>query len=124
MSQYPDAFGMSVAVDDLAAAKRFYQELYPHDKVTEGVFEGLPYVGIMRNGETLVNIFQKGPGNPLADTLTILKVDSVAAFEQRITALGGRVLLASNVCPCTGTQFSICVDIAGNQFMIKEPSRV
>lgn len=120
MAQLPDAFGMSVTVDDMAAANRFYQELYPHDNVTNGVFAGIPYIGLMRDGETLVNIFQKGPGNPLADAITILKVESVAAYEQRVAALGGKVIISASTCPCTGSQFAVCEDVTGNQFMIKE----
>jgi hypothetical protein len=66
MAQFPDAFGMSVTVADMDAARRFYMDLYPHDHVSEGVFAGINYLSIMRDGETLVNIFQKGEGNPLA----------------------------------------------------------
>ena len=121
MTQYPDAFGMSVTVTDLEAARRFYTALYPHDQVSEGVFAGIRYLSIMRAGETLVNIFQKGEGNPLADIFPTLKVDSVAAYEEKITGLGGRVLIPAHLCPCTGTPFAVCVDVSGNQFMIKQP---
>jgi predicted enzyme related to lactoylglutathione lyase len=121
MAQLPEAFGMSVTVEDLESTSRFYQDLYPHDHVSNGVFAGIPYVGIMRDGETLVNIFQKGPQNPLADSLPTLKVESVAEYEQKITQLGGNVLIPSSICPCTGAQFAICTDISGNQFMVKEP---
>ena len=66
-TQLPEAFGMSVAVEDTAAARRFSTGLYAHDRVLEGVFGGIAYLSIVRDGETLVNIFQKGEGNPLAD---------------------------------------------------------
>src|SRR6476659_4852237 len=69
MTQLPEAFGMSVTVEDMEGTSRFYQELYPHDRISEGVFAGIPYISIMRDGETLVNIFQKGPQNPLANTV-------------------------------------------------------
>lgn len=59
MAQLPDAFGMSVTVEDMEPASRFYKDLYPHDNVSEGVFAGIPYIGIMRDGETLVNISRK-----------------------------------------------------------------
>jgi predicted enzyme related to lactoylglutathione lyase len=121
MTQYPEAFGMSVTVADLEAARRFYMALYPHDHVSDGVFAGIRYISIMRAGETLVNIFQKGEGNPLADIFPTLKVDSVAAYEEKITALGGHVLIPEHLCPCTGTPFAVCVDVSGNQFMIKRP---
>lgn len=123
MAQLPDAFGMSVTVDDVEPASQFYKNLYPHDHVSEGVFAGIPYIGIMRDGETLVNIFQKMPGNPLADSFPTLKVDSVAAYEQKIKELGGDVLIPANTCPCTGAQFAVCTDCAGNQFMVKESRR-
>jgi predicted enzyme related to lactoylglutathione lyase len=121
MTQYPEAFGMSVTVADLEAARRFYMALYPHDHVSDGVFAGIRYISIMRAGETLVNIFQKGEGNPLADIFPTLKVDSVAAYEEKITGLGGHVLIPEHLCPCTGTPFAVCVDVSGNQFMIKQP---
>jgi predicted enzyme related to lactoylglutathione lyase len=114
---------MSVTVNDVAAASRFYQNLYPHDEVSEGVFAGIPYVGIMRDGETLVNVFQKGPNNPLAEALTILKVESVPAYEQKIQALGGNVLISASTCPCTGALFAVCTDVSGQQFMVKEPRK-
>ena len=65
MAQFPDAFGMSVTVEDMDAARRFYTDLYPHDRVSDGVFAGINYLSIMRDGETLVNIFQKGEGNQI-----------------------------------------------------------
>lgn len=121
MAQYPDAFGLSVTVEDLEAARLFYAGLYPHDHVSEGVFAGINYISVMRDGETLVNIFQKGEGNPLAPIFPTLKVDSVSAFEEKIKGLGGSVLIPSSHCPCTQAPFAVCVDTSGNQFMIKQP---
>lgn len=121
MTQFPDAFGMSVTVEDMDATRRFYTDLYPHDHVSNGVFAGINYINIMRDGETVVNIFQKSNGNPLANIFPTLKVDSVAAYEERIKQLGGTVLIPSNICPCTGTPFAVCADVNGNQFMIKQP---
>jgi len=40
MAQIPEAFGMSVTIDDMAAARHFYEALYPHDSISEGVFAG------------------------------------------------------------------------------------
>ena len=60
-------------------------------------------------------------GNPLAAVFPTLKVDSVAAYEEKIKGLGGSVLIPSNICPCTGAPFAVCVDVSGNQFMIKQP---
>ena len=121
MAQFPEAFGMSVTVEDMDAARRFYANLYPHDKVSDGVFAGINYLSIMRDGETLVNIFQKGEGNPLASIFPTLKVDSVTAFEEKIKELGGTVLIPASLCPCTNAPFAVCVDVNGNQFMIKQP---
>jgi predicted enzyme related to lactoylglutathione lyase len=120
-TQLPEAFGMSVTVEDMAAARRFYAGLYAHDRVLEGVFGGIAYLSIMRDGETLVNIFQKGEGNPLADVFPTLKVDSVAAYTEKIVGLGGGVVVPASLCPCTETPFAVCVDATGNQFMVKEP---
>lgn len=121
MTQVPEPFGMSVTVDDMGAARHFYETLYPHDSISEGVFAGIPYLGIMRDGETLVNIFQQMTGNPLAPIFPTLKVDSVRAYEQRVKELGGSVLIAASTCPCTGALFAVCTDANGNQFMLKEP---
>jgi predicted enzyme related to lactoylglutathione lyase len=117
----PEPFGISVTVDDLDAARRFYTGLYEHDRVLKGVYGGIRYLSVMRGGETQVNIFQKGEGNPLAPVFPTLKVDSVPAYVERITALGGGVLLPPGLCPCTETAFAVCVDAAGNQLLIKEP---
>lgn len=121
MSAQPEAFGMSVNAEDIEATSKFYQSFYPHDQIKRDVFAGINYISIMRDGETLVNIFEKGPNNPLADSLATIKVDSVATFEEQIKAGGGSVLLSSGTCPCTNAPFSVCVDTSGNQFMIKEP---
>lgn len=121
MTQLPEAFGMSVTVADMEAARQFYQDLYPHDRVLDGVFAGINYISIMRDGETLVNIFQQGEGNPLAAIFPTLKVGSVAAYEEKIKQLGGSVLIPASNCPCTNTPFAVCVDVSGNQFMIKQP---
>lgn len=121
MAQLPDAFGISVSVADMDAARRFYTNLYQHDEVTEGVFAGIPYLSIMRNGETLVNISQQGEGNPLASIFPTLKVDSVASYIEKIESLGGSVLIPESTCPCTGSPFAVCIDANGNQIMIKQP---
>jgi predicted enzyme related to lactoylglutathione lyase len=121
MAQYPEAFGISVTVDDVEQARQFYSVLYAHDHVTEGVFAGINYIGIMRDGETLVNVFQKGDNNPLDDIIPILKVDSVATYQETVTNLGGSVLIPTSTCPCTGSSFAVCLDASGNQFMVKEP---
>lgn len=121
MTVQPDAFGMSVNADDIEATGQFYASFYPHDKIFRSTFAGIPYVSIMRDGETLVNVFQKGPNNPLSDSLATIKVDSVPAFEEKIKASGGSVLLSSGICPCTDAPFAVCVDLNGNQFMIKQP---
>lgn len=121
MNVQPEAFGMSVNAEDIEATGQFYGSFYPHDTVFRSSFAGIPYVSLMRDGETLINIFQKGPNNPLADSLATIKVDSVPAFEERVKASGGTVLLSSGICPCTDAPFAVCVDPNGNQFMIKQP---
>ena len=121
MSQLPDAFGMSVTVADINTTSKFYQDLYAHDHVTNGVFAGINYIAIMREGETLVNIFEKGENNPLAPIFPTLKVDSVAGYAEKVKALGGDILIPASLCPCTDSPFAICLDRDGNQFMIKQP---
>jgi predicted enzyme related to lactoylglutathione lyase len=121
MTQFPEAFGLSVTVEDMEAARRFYTALYAHDGVLDGVFAGINYISIMREGETLVNIFEQGVGNPLAPSFPTLKVDSVADYTEKVKQLGGSVLIPANLCPCTNTPFAVCVDTSGNQFMLKQP---
>jgi predicted enzyme related to lactoylglutathione lyase len=121
MSALPDAFGFSVTVDDIDAAARFYAALYPENQMSHGVFAGIPYIAIMRDGETLVNIFQKTGDNPLQDVFPTLKVDSVRASQDRVKQLGGDIVIPSSTCPCTSAPFAVCVDVSGNQFMLKEP---
>lgn len=121
MTQLPEAFGMSVTVEDMDAARRFYTNLYAHDRVLDGVFAGINYLSIMRDGETLVNIFQKGEGNPLANIIPTLKVDVVVAYQEKVKELGGSVLIPASHCPCTDAPFAVCADVNGNQFMIKQP---
>ena len=119
--KFPEAFGMLVTVEDMEAARQFYTNLYPHDEVKSGVFAGIDYFSIMRDGETLVNIFKKCAENPMSDMMPILKVDSVPEFEMKIKELGGGTVVAQNHCPCTETAFAVCEDMNGYQFMIKQP---
>ncbi len=121
MFTQPEPFGMSVNAENIEAAGQFYASFYTHDKVFRSTFAGIPYISLMRDGETLINIFQKGPNNPLADSLATIKVESVPAYEEKVKASGGSVLLSSGICPCTDAPFAVCVDPNGNQFMIKEP---
>ena len=120
MPALPDSFGFSVTVGDIESSRRFYADLYPHDHISDGVFAGIPYVAIMRDGETLVNIFQKTDENPLQAVFPTLKVDSVEAYQERVQQLGGDVVIPASTCPCTDAPFAVCVDVSGNQFMIKQ----
>jgi hypothetical protein len=75
----------------------------------------------MRDGETLVDIFQKGEGNPLTAVFPTFKVDSVAAYTEKIAALRGGVVIPPSRCPCTEPPFAVCVGATGNQSVLKEP---
>ena len=119
--KFPEAFGMLVTVDDMEAARKFYTDLYPHDEVKSGTFAGIDYFSIMRDGETVVNIFKKGADNPMKEMMPILKVDSVPEFQEKINELGGKTVISPNHCPCTETAFAICEDMNGSQIMIKQP---
>lgn len=93
MAQLPEAFGMTITVEDVDAARRFYTELYQHYDVSEEVFAGINFTSIKRDGEVLVNIFPRVEGNPLANVIPALKVDSVTAYADKIKELGGSVLI-------------------------------
>ena len=117
----PDSFGINFTVEDIEATSPLYEGLYPDAQVSEGVFSGISYRALVRDGEVEVCLFQKGEGNPLADSFATIKVDSVPDYEKRIEQMGGNVIIPSVPCPCTGAPFAICTDTAGNQFMIKQP---
>ena len=119
----PDFFGMAVTVDDIDEALRFYTLLCPHDQVNRGVYAGIPFCSIMRDGETMVNIFLRVPGNPLRDVVPMLMVDSVSSYLDTVVKLGGDIVLSEAICPCTSTPFAVVTDSAGMQLLIKQPSR-
>jgi predicted enzyme related to lactoylglutathione lyase len=121
MAKLPEPFGMSVTVKDLDSAKNFYTRLYHHDGVKGGVFAGIRYLSLMRDGETCVNIFEAGADNPLQDVFPTLKVDSVPGYVEKIQSIGGKVVVPPSTCPCTETAFAIVADDQGNQLMLKEP---
>ena len=116
-----EPFGTNFTVTDLPATAKFYGEIYPHDELMEGEFAGIRYISVMRDGEVLACAFQKGEGNPLAASFPTIKVASVAAYQEKVKALGGDVLIPAHNCPCTTMPFAICQDVNGNQFMIKQP---
>ena len=119
---HPEPFGITTVAKDLNAAKEFYLAMYPY-KVIESVFAGIKYFSIMKDGITLVNVFQRSPENPIIGSVPILKVDSVSEHIALLQSLGGRVIIPESVCPCTNTSFALCADKEGNQFIFKEPSR-
>jgi predicted enzyme related to lactoylglutathione lyase len=121
-AQHPEPFGIAAVSDDMEAAREFYTKLYPYP-VTEGVFAGINYLSIMKDGATLVNVFQKSEQNPIKGMIPILKVESVAEYMKTVEALGGTVIIPEALCPCTNASFALCTDSESNQFMIKEPTR-
>ena len=119
---YPEPFGIATVANDLHAAREFYTRLYPYP-VTEGVFADIKYLSIMKDGVTLVNVFQRSEHNPIRSMIPILKVDSVEEHLRLISTLGGKVVIPESICPCTNSKFALCADDEGNQFIIKEPTR-
>ena len=51
---HPEPFGIAALSNDLDAAKQFYTKMYPYE-VVDGVFAGIKYLSIMKDGEVLVN---------------------------------------------------------------------
>lgn len=119
---HPEPFGIATVANDLTAAREFYTTMYPY-AVTEGVFANIKYFSIMKDGITLVNVFQRSGENPINGTIPILKVESVAEYVGVVRKLGGKVIIPESVCPCTNAKFSLCTDGEGNQFILKEPTR-
>ena len=120
MDKLPEPFGTCLTVNDIDGELKFYKNLYQHDEITEGVFAGIRYVSLMRDGEVAICLFQKGADNPLQDQFPVVKVDSVPSYIEKVKAAGGKTLIPTNACPCTGAPFSVQQDVAGNQFMIKQ----
>ena len=119
--KHPEPFGIATVANDLEKAKEFYTQLYPYG-VTSGVFAGIEYLSIMKDGITLVNVFQRSSGNPITGTIPILKVQSVPEYSRTVERLGGSVVIPCSTCPCTSTNFAVCADAEGNQFILKEAS--
>ncbi len=115
----PQPFGMATIAQDLNAAKAFYEGIYPFP-VKEGVFAGIKFFSIMKEGNTIVSVFEKTTGNPIAGTVPVLKVDSVNAAVGQFEALGGKVIIGTSLCPCTQSNFALCADREGNQLIFKE----
>jgi predicted enzyme related to lactoylglutathione lyase len=121
--RHPEPFGIATITNDLNVAREFYATLYPYE-VSERVFAGIRYLSIMKDGVTLVAAFERSAANPITGTIPILKVDSVGEYIGLLQSLGGSVIIPGSTCPCTTTSFALCTDKEGNQFIIKEPSRV
>jgi predicted enzyme related to lactoylglutathione lyase len=120
--RHPEPFGMATIANDLDVARAFYTTLYPYE-VMEGVFAGMKYFSVVKDGVTLVNVFQRSTVNPITGTIPILKVDSVAECIRLLQSLGGTVIIPESTCPCTMSSFALCSDREGNQFIIKESTR-
>jgi predicted enzyme related to lactoylglutathione lyase len=119
--KHPEPFGIATVANDLEKAKEFYTQLYPY-AVTSGTFAGIEYFSIMKDGITLVNVFQRSSANPITGTIPILKVESVPEYSRTVERLGGSVVIPCSTCPCTATSFAVCADAEGNQFVLKEAS--
>jgi predicted enzyme related to lactoylglutathione lyase len=100
-----EPFGMASVSSDLKSAKEFYQRLYPFPA----------------DGNTIVSVFEKSPGNPITGMIPVLRVDSVAGALVGLEEAGVKVLIPASICPCTNTHFALCTDPEGNQFIVKEP---
>ena len=118
---HPEPFGIAALSSDIEAAKRFYTTIYPYE-VVDGVFAGIKYLSIMKDGEVLVNVFERSDRNPMTGMIPMLKVDSVPNEIKRIESIGGKTVIPTALCPCTNRKFAVCEDAEGNQFMVKEGS--
>jgi predicted enzyme related to lactoylglutathione lyase len=116
-------FGVTVSVDSLEGARKFYTDMYPdYASITEGTFGTIKYFSLIgRDGEVLVNVLQKQADNPVHGAIPMLKVDSVADWIMKLQEMGGQVVIPRMVCPCTQTYFAVMTDSQGNQMMFKEP---
>lgn len=116
---YPAPLGIATVANELTAARDFYTRIYPYE-VAESEFAGIPFFSILKDGIALVSVFQRTPNNPIAGTVPVLKVDHVGETLAGFESLGARVLIGESLCPCTQTNFALCADREGNQFIVKE----
>lgn len=116
---HPQPFGIATVAINLAAAKEFYTQMYPY-RIEEGMFGPIKYFSILKDGITLVSVFQRSDQNPIQGTIPILRVESVPEYARVIEDIGGKVIIPESVCPCTNASFALCADHEGNQFIIKE----
>jgi predicted enzyme related to lactoylglutathione lyase len=114
-----EPFGIATISGDLAAARKFYGALYAYPMV-DGEFGGIPYFSLLKGPNTMVTVFEKSAGNPIQGTIPVLKVDSVPQTLERLQSLGVRAVINASICPSTQTNFALCADPEGNQFIIKE----
>ena len=61
--------------------------------------------------------FQHG----VATMIGVLGGLSLESLIEKVKELGGGVVIPASHCPCTNAPFAVCVDVNGNQFMIKQP---
>jgi len=115
-------FGIACAAENLDSAKDFYKQVYPDERITEGVFGTIKYFSIIgKDGEVLITVWKKQEDNPVRTAIPILKVNSVADFSKKLKSMGGKEVIPQGVCPCTNAYFAVWTDAFGNQMLIKEP---
>jgi hypothetical protein len=95
-------FGIACAAENLDSAKDFCKNVYPDERMTEGVFGTIKYLSIIgTDGEVLITVWQKQADNPVRTAIPMLKVNSVADFSKKLKSMGGTEILPQGVCPCT-----------------------
>jgi predicted enzyme related to lactoylglutathione lyase len=114
-----EPFGMATISNDMAAARQFYTGLYAYPMV-DGEFAGIPYFSLLKGANTMVTVFEKTAQNPIKGTIPVLKVDSVPESLTKLRSMGVEAVIDTSICPCTQTNFALCADPEGNQFIIKE----
>lgn len=118
----PTVVHFEIPADDLARAKKFYQELFDWKiEPFVGDFDG-EYLMIQTTGasdEPAVcggMMARQQPKQPITNYISVASVDEYAA---KVSALGGQVVVPKTLVPEHG-RFAVCLDTEGNVFGLWE----
>ena len=111
-----------IPADDIARAKKFYEDLFDWKIEPYGCEGSCEYYMIQTTGE------EGKPGvcggmmarqSPQHSTTNYIDVPSVEAGMEKVKSLGGQVVMPKTLVPEHG-YFAVCLDTEGNPFGIWE----
>ncbi|MBN2217170.1 MAG: VOC family protein [Pirellulales bacterium] len=114
----PTVVHFEIPADDLARAKKFYQDLFDWKIEPYGGDSSAEYLMIQTTGESEEPVVCGGmmarqqPGQPITNYISVASIDEYAA---KVGALGGQILVPKTLVPEHG-HFAVCLDTEGNVF--------